>query len=237
MDLRTADLKVRNAKPKAVAYDLALGSGLSARIAADGLTKTLYWRGKLEGRVIRVRLGAYPAKTVSEAAADAAEVRSAARNGVDPNLKARRAAAGSDLPKSVRDAATRFENEHLGVETGAAWGAEAKRILRKDILPTIGAFLLTDVDRSALTTLVAKKAKDLKKGKRTGVAANRVAAVLGRFFSFCYDKGWIAISPAIRLPKPVSEVKRDRVLSELARLIHEGPDFRLAGVAYGIDIA
>jgi integrase len=38
-------------------------------------------------------------------------------------------------------------------------------------------------------------------------------AVLGRFFGFCTDKGWLEVNPAIRLPKPVSEVKRERVLS------------------------
>jgi hypothetical protein len=67
---------------------------LSARIAADGSAKTIYWRGKKDGRVIRVKLGHYPAMTVRQAADDARKVHSSVRNGVDPNLKARRERRG-----------------------------------------------------------------------------------------------------------------------------------------------
>jgi integrase len=38
-------------------------------------------------------------------------------------------------------------------------------------------------------------------------------AVLGRFFRFGADKGWLETNPAIRLPKAVEEVSRERVLS------------------------
>ena len=94
MDYRAADLKLRNAKPKAANYEISLGGGLSARIAADGSAKTIYWRGKNDGRVIRVKLGNYPATTVREAADRALETHVAVKNGVDPNLKARRDRAG-----------------------------------------------------------------------------------------------------------------------------------------------
>ena len=37
--------------------------------------------------------------------------------------------------------------------------------------------------------------------------------MLGKFFAVCVDKGWLAASPATRLPKPVREAKRERVLT------------------------
>lgn len=191
MDFRALDRTLRTAKPRAIAYDLALDGGLSARIAADGKTKTLYWRGKMAGRVTRFRLGNYPDMTLQEAAAKALEVRSAIRNGEDPNLEARRKKAGSDSPVTVREAAERFKVEHLAAKVGQRWEKEAGRILDKDIVPKIGATRLGLVKREDLTTLVAKKAAALKKRKRTGIAANRIVALLGRFFGFCADKGWI----------------------------------------------
>jgi integrase len=213
MDYRAADLALRNAKPKATSYEIPLGGGLSARIAADGSAKTIYWRGKKDGRVIRVKLGHYPDMTIRQAADAALKVHSSVRNGVDPNLKARRDAANGGIPVTVREAAERFVAEHLGVKVGARWQAEAKRLLTVDILPTLGSYRLGDIGRTDLTSLVDKKAAALRKQGNSGIAANRVVAVLARFFGWCADKGWLAASPAIRLPKPVVEVKRDRVLS------------------------
>ena len=218
MDYRVADLKLRNAKPRATNYELALGGGLSARIAADGSAKTIYWRGKRDGRVIRVKMGNYPATTVREAADKALETHAAVKNGVGPNLKARRERAGSGAPVTVRDATERFVAEHLKVKAGARWGAEAARMLDRDVLPEIGSNRLADVTRVELVSLVDCKAAELRKAGATrkngsGVAANRLVAVLGKFFAVCVDKGWLAASPAIRLPKPVREAKRERVLT------------------------
>jgi integrase len=212
MDYRAADLKLRNARPRATGYEIALGGGLSARIAADGSAKTIYWRGKKDGRVIRVKLGHYPAMTVRQAADAALKVHSSVRNGVDPNLKARREAAGAGSPVTVRDAAERFMAEHLDVKSGARWREEAKRLLTVEILPNLGNYRLADISRTDLTSLVDRKAALLGKQGHSGVTANRMVAVLAKFFGYAADKGWLPFSPAIRLPKPVVEVKRDRVL-------------------------
>jgi len=211
-----ADRLIRNAKPHAKAYEIALGiGGLSATIAADGVAKTLYWRGKLGKRVIRVRLGNYPDKTIAEALNDAREAQSAARNGKDPNLAKRLKKDKADAPATIREAAERFKTEHLDANRGDRWRAEAWRILDVDALPEIGKYRLADVKRAQLTALVARKAASLRSRGLTGVAANRLVAVLGRFFRFCADKGWVEANPAVRLPKPVEkEPERDRVLSE-----------------------
>ena len=214
---------------------MALGlGGLSAVIGADGATKTLYWRGKLDKRVIRKQLGNYPDMTVADALEAARAARSAARNGKDPNLEERRKREGADAPVTVRKAAELFKDKHLDAKRGERWRAEAWRILQREVVPErggLGATQLTDVTRAQLTALVDRKAATLKKRGRTGIAANRLAAVLGRFFSFCADKGWIDSNPAARLPKPVEEAKRERVLSaaELGEIWNalpnaEGPD-------------
>ena len=103
MDARSADLKLRNVKPELgrKAFDLKLGGGLSARVAANG-TKLLHWRGRNDlGKVVRVRLGYYPDLTVAEAVRKAAEVRSSIRNGVDLSARAKRANRKAEGPATV----------------------------------------------------------------------------------------------------------------------------------------
>ena len=214
MDFRKLERTIKTAPIKPTAYDLALAGGLSARIGADGSAKTLYWRGKKDGRVIRVRLGNYPAMSVEAAAAAALLVRSSVRNGDDPNLAARRKRAGAGSPVTVREAAERFASDHLAVKVGENWRTQAERIMKYDILPVLGTYRLADVRRTDLASLVDKKAAAMRKRGGRGVGANRIVAVLGRFFGFCADKGWLDASPALRLPKPVQEVKRERTLTE-----------------------
>ena len=220
MDLRAADRTIRNAKPRDMGYDLPLGGGLSARIAADGSTKTIYWRGKVSRHVVRVKLGNYPALTMIAAHAKALDIRSMVKNGEDPTLKARRKKAGTNVPTLVREAADRFIKEHLKVRIGTGWAAEAERILNVDILPKLGAYRLDDIRRADLTSLAAEKAAGLRKVGKKGTAANRLTAVLGKFLGFCADQGWIEVNPAARLPKPVDETRRDRTLTgdEIAAL-------------------
>jgi integrase len=102
--------------------------------------------------------------------------------------------------------------EHLDVKSGTRWRSEATRLLTVEILPEIGSDRLANISRTDLTSLVDRKAAQLRKKGQSGVTANRMVAVLARFFGYAADKGWLPVSPAIRLPKPVVEVKRDRVL-------------------------
>jgi hypothetical protein len=220
-DERTYANALRDAKPRDKAYDLALSGGLSALVATSG-EKVFYWRGVFNGKGGRVRLGSYDAKgkndclTLAAARAEVRKIKDTKAKGDDPRLEAKRKAAGADAASTVREAAERFKVEHLDAKRGERWRVEAWRILSKDVLGAKGLadYRLADVTTAGLSSLVARKAKALRAAGRKGVAANRLVAVLSRFFRFCEGKGWIASSPAVRLEKPAVEKPRERVLSE-----------------------
>jgi integrase len=219
-DERTYANALRDAKPRDKAYDLALSGGLSALVATSG-EKVFYWRGVINGKAGRIRLDSYDAQgkgglNLAAARAEVRKIKDTKARGDDPRLEAKRKAAGADAPSTVIEAAERFKAEHLDAKRGERWRVEAWRILSKDVLGAKGLadYRLADVTTADLSSLVARKAKALRAAGRKGVAANRLVAVLSRFFRFCEGKGWIASSPAVRLEKPAVEKPRDRVLSE-----------------------
>lgn len=211
MDLNKADRTLRNLKPRAAAYTVALGDGICCRIAPNGL-RTLELRARLHGTVTRFALGSYPAITVTEAHAKAAGYRAMLKDGLSPKVAAQRATNG-DLPRNVKEAAARFIEGHLKVKAGGTWAAEAGRLIKVEVLPALGDHPLQQLQRTDLTALIERKARDLRARNKRGVAANRLAAVLGKMFSWCAAQGWVSAELATKLPKPASEKAKDRTLS------------------------
>jgi integrase len=211
MDLNKADRTLRNLKPKDRSYAVALGDGISCRVAPNG-TKTLELRARLHDKTQRLVLGHYPATTISDAVAKAADYRSMLKQGLHPKVELQRAAQG-DIPRNVTEAAARFISEHLDVKTRDKWRVEATRIIEIEILPELGHYPLVQLRRTDLTAVVDKKAAALRKAGKRGVMANRIAAVMGKLFTWCADRGWISSDLGRRLPKPAKEEARERALT------------------------
>lgn len=211
MDLGKADKTLRNLKGKDASYTVALGDGICTRVAPNG-TRTLELRARLNGTLQRYRLGHYPATTIAEAVAKAAEYRAMLREGLSPKVAEQRA-RGGDVPRNVTEAAERFTEAHLRVKTRERWAHEAERILKKEVLPVIGGTPLKQLQRTDLTALVEKKAKALRAKNRKGVMANRIAAVLSKLFGWCASQGWVPGDLARNLPKPAKETAKDRTLT------------------------
>ena len=218
-DERTYANMLRDEKPREKAFDLALSGGLSALVATSG-EKVFYWRGVINGKAGRIRLGSYNAQgkdgglNLAAARAKVTEIKNTRAKGEDPRLDARRREANANAPATVREAAERFKVEHLDVKDGKGWAAEAWRLLSRDVFAAIGDYRPSDVTTADLSALVARKAKELRRGGHKGVLANRLVAVLSRFFRFCEAKGWIETSPAVRLEKPAVEKPRERFLTD-----------------------
>lgn len=211
MDLSKADRTLRNLKSKSTAYTVALGDGISCRVAPND-TKTLELRARLHDKLQRFKLGHYPATTITTAVAKAAEIRAQLKEGMNPKVEQQRAAAG-DIPRNVKEAADRFVAEHINVMARDRWRVEATRIIDIEILPALGSYPLQQLRRTDLTALVDKKAAALRKAEKRGIMANRLAAVLGKLFTWCADKGWLSSDLGRRLPKPAKEQPRDRALT------------------------
>lgn len=211
MDLNKADRTLRTLKPRAAAYTQAIGDGILCRVSPNG-TRVLELRARLNGTLQRFRLGHYPATTISEAAAKAADYRAMLRNGMSPKIAEQRA-AGHDLPRNLNEAASRFIKGYLEIKAGETWAAEAARLLRQEVLPKLGAHPLGQLHRTDFTALIEDKARALRAKGKKGIAANRLAAVLSKFLGWCAQQGWVTGDLGSRLPKPAKEQAKDRILS------------------------
>jgi integrase len=220
MDLSRADRTLRNLKPRPKSYAVALGNGVSCRVAPSGL-RTLELRARLHGVTQRLQLGFYPATTIAEAAAKAAEFRAKLKQGLNPKVEMRRAAS-ADIPRNVAEAAARFIDGHLSIKTRERWAKEATRIIKSDIMPVIGRYPLAQIQRSDLTSLIEAKARALRAKGGKGTMANRVVAVVSKMFGWCAQQGWLSAELARNLPKPAIETAKDRVLSAAPQLNEAG---------------
>ena len=213
MDLNKADKVLRNLKPRGEAYAVALGDGMSCRVAPNGL-KTLELRARLHGKVQRFRVGFYPGTTVSEAVAKAAQYRSLMKQGLHPLVAEQRASGGGSVPRNVSEAATRFCDGYLGEKVGQRWAREATRYINVEVLPVIGHYPLQQIHRSDLAALIEGKARALRQRKNArGTAANRLSAVVIKLFGWCAQQGWVSRDLSSGLPKPVKEEAKERALS------------------------
>jgi len=212
MDFKKLDLKVRNLRPKEARYDVALGNSVVVRVAATG-GKSFVLKALIGGKQQRLALGSYPATGVRGAFDKAEELKAQIRDGLDPRVAERRKEHGTEAPRTLADAAERYIAEHVKAKNSAAWAAESERMLRQDVLPRLGLYPLAQLTKSDLSAVISKKAADLKAAKRRGTAANRLRAVLSKFCGFCAEQGWLADGLGVRLPRPVAEKARERILT------------------------
>lgn len=221
MDLAKADRTVRGLKAADKPEEKPLTAGISVRVTSNG-QKTLYLRVKVHGKPQRLRLGVYPACTVKEAYDRSLTLRAEIKEGRDPRVEDRRVKAGSNTPVTVAEAIDRYVAEYCKVKQRKEWAAETERLLRIDVVPKIGSYPLKQLTRADLSNLIAKKAEAIRAKGRSGIAANRLSAVLSRFIRFAGDYGWLDPALGLRLPKPALERTRERNLtpSELGKLWH-----------------
>jgi integrase len=174
-----------------------------------------YGRG---GKVAKLTLGPYPALSLAEARKRALEVAAAVGRGADPQgeLMAAKAAAAAPAPtiRTVEMVAKEFLKRHTDAKNGARWAAEVKRYLDRSILPALGDKAIGAVTKTDIIVMVDKIAADAP------IAANRVLAVASKLFRWSLGRDYVDRDPTAGIPKPGSEAKRDRVLTddELARV-------------------
>jgi integrase len=150
--------------------------------------------------------------TVEQARDKIVTLRAAASRGENPAVIAREERQQSE-PSGVEAVGDEWIKRHLDVNVN--W-PEAKRILKKDIVPPWKHKLITDVSRPDVLRLI-----DGIVDGGSPVAANRVLAVVKAFFNWTVGRGYIAISPAAAVKPPTVEQSRDRVLTdtELAEIL------------------
>lgn len=192
--------------------------GLMLRISPTG-TKSWVLATRRPGSKFssRVTLGRYGSDcTLTDARRLAQKFKQELREGNDPvsQRRARAEAAAAEAAKQPLTVAIVSERFVAHCHKINRTASEQERMFKVDILPKWGKRPLGEIRRSDILTLIDTKAET------SPFMANRLLALVRRFFNWAISKDLIDTNPAAGLAAPASERSRDRVLSssELERV-------------------
>jgi integrase len=174
-------------------------SGLVLRISSHG-RKTWNYLYRINGKLRRMTLDTYPAMTVAEAHDAWREARDQVRAGQDP---ARKVGTGATDFRGV------FEEWMLRDQAGNKTLETVGRTFENNVLPVWADRHIGTIGRRDVLDVIDKVAD-----RGAVIAARRLHSYLHRLFGWALGRGIVEINPLASLPKPGSETKRDRVLTD-----------------------
>jgi integrase len=175
--------------------------GFGLRVSYNGRKSwvVLYRCNGLKGRLTLGRADVLP---LADAREKAREALKAAQRGDDPTIKKNR---DREAP-TLKQLADRYIDEYAKPNK-RTWQKD-RRLLDKNILPELGrkkAHLITRADlRGELTKI---------KNRPAPIEANRTFEVVRRMLNWAIEEEILADSPAVKLPKPADETRRERTLT------------------------
>lgn len=187
--------------------------GFGLRITpADTRTYFAMYRIKGDRKQHRLTIGDAGDKTLAAARATAQEAIAMAMAGKDPKLH-RAAAVEVNKAEDAQLVQDRFETvARLYVERYAKanlrhWRA-VELMIEKKLIKEWGDRSIHSFTRRDLIALLDAV------GDKTPIAANRLQALLSKFFGWCVERGILEQSPAVGVKKQHKERSRDRVLAD-----------------------
>lgn len=213
--------------------------GLVLRITpAGGKTWQLRYRSQVgsEWKHRRAGLGSFPAVTVTQARTQALALKAEVSKGADPTLEKRQRAeqrAAEEIEQKLAEArritiTNLFERwAKTDLIRRKDKGAEARRMMTKDVLPFIGEMAVEDVKKPHITEIT-----DTLLGRGTTRMAKVIFALVRQMFRFAVDRGIIEADPTATIKKTSiggKDVLRSRVLTdpEIRQLAVKVPAARL----------
>ena len=130
------------------------------------------------------------------------EKRESAQAGRDPANTRKREKGATDFAGVVEEWLRRDQAKNKS-------RAAVERLLAKDVLPAWGHRQITTIGRRDVMDVI-----DAVADRGAPITARRLQAHVHRLFKWAVGRGIIEANPASDLPKPGSETKRDRVLSD-----------------------
>jgi integrase len=175
--------------------------GLALRVSYGGGKSWVFFY-RVAGKLRRMTLGTYPALSLAEAREAWRDARQEAQRGRDPAI-ARKTERGSTGYAGVAEEWWRRDQ----AENRTA--AEVKRMLDRYVLPAWGGRSIEEIRRRDVLDVI-----DAIADRGAISMARRVQSRLNRLFVWCVGRGILTVNPMQGLPKPGSDTKRDRVLSD-----------------------
>jgi integrase len=175
--------------------------GLALRVSYGG-RKAWTYHYRFGGKLKRLGLGTYPALSLAEARAAWRKAKEARDAGKDPAVERKRETGATDFEGVLAEWLKRDQADNRSHD-------DVKRIIDKDATPAWKGRSVTDIGRRDVLDVI-----DAVVDRGAPVGARRLHSHLHRFFRWCVGRGIIASNPMADMPKPGSETKRERVLSD-----------------------
>jgi len=168
------------------------------------------YRSPVDGKPKKNTLGKYPALSLADARKAARSAMLAVSEGRDPGsekIAARIASkTQSDLVGVLLD---EFIERHIRRNVKLSTQVEFERIINRDIRPLWGSRKVTTITRRDVNDLLDRV---VERGANT--LANRLLALVRKFFNWMISRGVIEASPVVGVKPPSPERSRDRILSD-----------------------
>ncbi|TAY91869.1 tyrosine-type recombinase/integrase [Rhizobium ruizarguesonis] len=208
------------AKPLTVKSVEAMKPGSARREIADGGLPGLYlvvqpsgsmsWaiRYRFGGRPRKMTVGNYPLFGLAKARELAGAALRSVAEGKDPGaVKLSEAAARSNPSNLVVGQLDQFLTRYVKQRNRESTARETERFVNLYLRKRWQHKLLSDITKREIIDLLDEIAESHP------ISANRVHAILRRFFNWCIERDVIAVSPVANVTAPGEVVSRDRTLS------------------------
>ena len=155
-------------------------------------------------------IGGYPAIGLADARKEAQKALRMVTEGRDPATekteREKERPAHMDLMPAVLD---EFVTRYVEVKNRQSYIDETKRIIEADLKPRWKQKLIKTVTKRDILNLLDEI---VDRGAPT--MANRVRALLSKFFAWAVERDIVAASPVVSIKAPSEEKSRDRVLTD-----------------------
>jgi len=164
-------------------------------------------RYRFDGKPKKHTIGSYPAYSLAQAREEAGKALRAVSEVRDPAVeKAARKARKLDL---VEDAIDEFIQRHVEKENRPNTIRERKRLFEKEVKPKWRGRNMRTITRLEIIQFIDKTAD------RAPVLANRLLALLRKFFAWAVERDILEVSPMNKkIRPPGQETTRDRILTD-----------------------
>jgi integrase len=207
------DKQIEHAKPaparrRYILWD-AVAPSLGLRVTDRG-HKSFVVHRRVNGRLMMMTLGDYPALPLADARDKAREALNAMTKGVDPRQSDAVRVTASGLKRdSFEGAVETYIKREVEKNRRPRTQDEIIRPLRKLLVPRWGTLPLSEIGPREIIALM-----DEMVDAGTPVAANRTYSVLRRFFGWCIERHLLESNPAANVKKPTKETARERALDD-----------------------
>ena len=179
------------------------GHGLQLRISMKN-DRSWSFQYRFKGRMKKLTLGNWPSISCTKARRLANDARYSIARGIDPQEEKQKATIKK--PK-FEEIWAMFDELYIAKSVKEKTAKDYRQIAAKNILPKLGKRNLDEVERVEVVRLIDHVAT------RAPILANRTLRLLKQFFNWAIGRGDIEMNPALGIPKPIKELKRNRVLS------------------------